>query len=60
VIGIEGNKDQAAALALSVILLPISQSVHTHRTEPFEVLDFDVLGARPLFYVYTGVPAICC
>jgi hypothetical protein len=42
----ENSSQQAAALVYSVILLPIAQGVHAHRTKPTELLNFDVVLAR--------------
>jgi len=44
----ENSSQQAAALVDSFILLPISQSVHAHRTKPTELLNFDVFGSGAL------------
>ena len=44
----ENSSQQAAALVYSVILLPIAQSVHAHRTKPTELLNFDVVGSGGL------------
>ena len=44
----ENSSQQAAALVYSVILLPIAQGVHAHRTKPTELLNFDVVGSSGL------------
>src|SRR5207253_5820245 len=36
-----------------VILLPISQSLHAHRTEPLELLNFNVIESRGLLCEYS-------
>ena len=44
----ENSSQQAAALVYSVILLPIAQGVHAHRTKSTELLNFDVVGSGGL------------
>ena len=46
----EGNSHQAAALHCVSLLLPISETLHAHRTEPIELINFDVIGSRGLCY----------
>jgi len=44
----ENSSQKAAALVYSVILLPIAQGIHTHRTKAAELLNFDVFGSGAL------------
>ena len=44
----EGSSHQAAALSYALLVLPISQSVHAHRTKSTELLNFDVVRSGGL------------
>jgi CRISPR/Cas system-associated endonuclease Cas3-HD len=44
----EGSSEQAAALSLILLLLPIAQSVDAHRAKSTELLDLDVVRSSSL------------
>ena len=55
----ENSSQQAAALVYSVILLPIAQGVHAHRTKPTELLNLTLWGPAVSSVGIRDCPAIC-